>query len=363
MRRGASCGTAGTWRCTGGGCSSSTATRWSARLLRSALDLGVAVRTEAPAEALVVEGGRVVGARLGGAARGGAGATRWCSPRAGFRTTRRGSRRCSASGRGHHSAAPAGNTGDGLRMGEAVGGVVADDLVHRGRLGAGVAGAAAGRHRRALPAPRRAGEARLHRRRRARPALRQRGRQLPRLHGGADARDAGGRGPVAWLISDHAAQRRWGLGWAEALSVPARPVPARGLSQARPHAGELRPWPAGSIRRRSRRRWRGSTRARGRGEDPDFGRGALGLQPGAGRCGARGPNPALGPLETRTVLCGEDRARAASGPSRGCGPTRAARVLDRDGSADPRAVRGRQRHVEHHGRPLSRAAGSPSGRR
>ena len=32
----------------------------------------------------------------------------------------------------HHSAAPEANTGDGMRMGEAVGGTVADDLVHPG---------------------------------------------------------------------------------------------------------------------------------------------------------------------------------------------------------------------------------------
>ena len=35
-------------------------------------------------------------------------------------------------GRGHHSAAPEVNTGDGLRLGEAAGGAVADDLVHPG---------------------------------------------------------------------------------------------------------------------------------------------------------------------------------------------------------------------------------------
>ena len=100
-----------------------------ARLLRSALDKGVAIRTEAPAEGLVVEGGRVVGARVGGEvvrARVGVVLATGGFPHdvvriaAIFESPR------------HYSAAPEGNTGDGMRMGEAVGGVVADDPVHAG---------------------------------------------------------------------------------------------------------------------------------------------------------------------------------------------------------------------------------------
>ncbi|HET9068382.1 MAG TPA: FAD-dependent oxidoreductase, partial [Amaricoccus sp.] len=103
-----------------------------ARLLRSALDRGVAIRTEAPAEALIVEGGRVVGARLGGSASGVVRARRGVVLATGgfphdpariaalFEHPR------------HHSAAPVSNTGDGLRLGEAAGGTVADDLVNAG---------------------------------------------------------------------------------------------------------------------------------------------------------------------------------------------------------------------------------------
>ena len=109
--------------CTAAGCSSSTATRWWRGCSGARSTAGVAIRTEAPAEALVVEDGRVVGARIGGGGAGpgagaagrGAGDRRLPARRGADRGDVRASRR-------HHSAAPDGNTGDGLRMGEAVGG-------------------------------------------------------------------------------------------------------------------------------------------------------------------------------------------------------------------------------------------------
>jgi succinate dehydrogenase/fumarate reductase flavoprotein subunit len=97
-----------------------------ARLFRSALDLGAAVWTEAAAERLLVEEGRVVGARLAmpdgprevRAARGVVLAA------GGFpqdRSRRRSLFPHDPDGGRHLSPAPPGNTGDGLQLGEAAG--------------------------------------------------------------------------------------------------------------------------------------------------------------------------------------------------------------------------------------------------
>jgi succinate dehydrogenase/fumarate reductase flavoprotein subunit len=99
------------------------------RLFRSALDAGVRVLTEAPAHALIHEGGAVRGAML----RFPDGERRVMARRGvvlaagGFpqdRTRRRALFPHDAGGSGHFSPAPAGNTGDGLRLAEAVGAAV-----------------------------------------------------------------------------------------------------------------------------------------------------------------------------------------------------------------------------------------------
>ena len=61
---------AGPRACTGAGCSSSTATRWSRACCGARSTAASRSAPSTPAEALVVEDGRVVGARLGGAAPG-----------------------------------------------------------------------------------------------------------------------------------------------------------------------------------------------------------------------------------------------------------------------------------------------------
>ena len=289
-----------------------------ARLLRSALDRGVAIRTEAPAEGLVVEGGRVVGARVGGevvrARRGVVLATGGFPHDAAriaamFEHPR------------HHSAAPEGNTGDGMRMGEAVGGVVADDLVHAGAWAP------------VSLVPRADGSVGRfpHLVERAKPgfiavdgrgaAVRQRGGQLSRFHGGADAGDGGGGGAGGVADCRCCSAATLGARVGEAVSVSARAIPAVGLSEAGADARGAGAWPAGWSRRRWRRRWRGSTTRARRGEDPDFGRGRVGLQPGAGRRGGDGGRTRRSGRwrRRRSTRCGS--WRGASGPSRGCGPT------------------------------------------
>ncbi|MET7242862.1 FAD-dependent oxidoreductase [Methylobacterium sp. EM32] len=102
-----------------------------ARLFRSALDLGVDVWTGAPATGLIVEDGAVQGATV---KRDGAAVTvrtrRGVVLAAGGFPNDESRRRTmfphDRDNRGHFSPAPAGNTGDGLRLGEEAGAVVED---------------------------------------------------------------------------------------------------------------------------------------------------------------------------------------------------------------------------------------------
>lgn len=102
-----------------------------ARLLRSALDLGVEVRTQAAATRLLTDGARVTGAAVGGtriAARRGVVLATGGFPHDPARIAAMFEH--APSGREHHSAAPETNTGDGLRIAEAVGAQITRDYVN-----------------------------------------------------------------------------------------------------------------------------------------------------------------------------------------------------------------------------------------
>ena len=335
-RVGAACGGAvpaarpGSRRCTGGGCSSSTAMRWS---------------------------------------RGCSGARSTAAWRSGPRRRRRGwsSRTAAWSGRGvggaaprsvrarrgvvlatggfphdaariaamfehprHHSAAPEGNTGDGMRMGEAVGGAVADDLVHPGAWAP------------VSLVPRADGSVGRfpHLVERAKPgfiAVDARGRRFVNeadsyhdfmaalMRGHAGGRGAGG-------LADRRPRGAAALGARVGEAVP---VPARGdtcgsgyLKRGRT-LGRAGAWPAGSSRRRSRRRWRGSTTSARRGEDPEFGRGASAYNRVQGDAAATRAEPGARAAREGAVLRGPDRGgeprdlRGAADRRRGAGAGRA----------------------------------------
>jgi succinate dehydrogenase/fumarate reductase flavoprotein subunit len=108
-----------------------------ARLLRSADDLGVRLRARTPARELIVEHGRVLGARAGSG-----GADLRINARRGVVLACGGfphdlARKANLfphapTGHEHHSAAPETNAGDGLRLGERAGGHVRRDLAHAG---------------------------------------------------------------------------------------------------------------------------------------------------------------------------------------------------------------------------------------
>ena len=328
-RPGGSPSTCSTWSPTGGGCSWSTARRWSPGWSKSADERGVRLLGRARRRPrLTTEDGR--GHRRGRwpprtatvpvrAAAGCAAGRRRLPPR------------CRAPPRGCSRAPrPAGSTGPSRRrrppatgssLGESVG----------GRLDTALASPAAWCPVSLVPLPQRPGRrVPAHRRpRQARPdrgavhreALRQRGRRLPPVHDGHDRRDAagGGGGVLAGLRPrlPAALPVRHGQAVPRAdLAVP----PVR-LPDAGPHP--RRSWPSGAGSTRSG--WPRTVAEFNRharvGEDPQF-------QPGQhARSTAAPATRTTGPTRrwrrsrrrrsTRSRCC-----RAASAPSPGCGPTR-----------------------------------------
>jgi succinate dehydrogenase/fumarate reductase flavoprotein subunit len=199
-----------------------------ARLLRSALDKGVILIDSAPASALLREGGRVIGARLSApqgvvsvtAARGVVLAT------GGFAHDPEWLDRLGAAAggsRGHFSAAPVDNAGDGLRLGDAIGAGVDATLT------SGLALAPVSRVTRAdgsvanYP----------HLVERAKPGIIAVTADGQRFVNEADSYHdfmqamlaaTGSDRQFCWLIADHRAQRRWGLGWSKPFPFPLRPA-------------------------------------------------------------------------------------------------------------------------------------------
>ena len=110
-----------------------------AGLAASAFAKGIEIRTNSPARRLLVEEGRVVGAVVGGPhgdieVRARCGVVLACGGFPHDLVRKKELLPHAPTGREHWSAASRGNTGDGLRLGEAVGGVVAKDLVQAAAL-------------------------------------------------------------------------------------------------------------------------------------------------------------------------------------------------------------------------------------
>ena len=97
-----------------------------ARLAKTCFDLGIPILTETPALHLLKQGGRVTGAQVGGAQPRSIMAARGvvlaCGGYAQDLARRAGIYAHLKAGGAHHSPVPPGNTGDGIRLGEAVGG-------------------------------------------------------------------------------------------------------------------------------------------------------------------------------------------------------------------------------------------------
>ncbi len=194
-----------------------------ARLLRSALDLGVTLLTDKPASRLLGEG-RVSGAQFadGQMIHARRGVVLACGGFAHDRQRIAHLMPHAPDGTQHYSAAPRENSGDGLRLGEQAGGMVQATATHAG------AWAPVSR------VPRSDGSFGHfpHLIDRAKPgfiAVRGDGRRFVNeadcYHDFMNALFAAtpqGEAPEAWLICDHAAQRRYGIGWAKPFPFPTR---------------------------------------------------------------------------------------------------------------------------------------------
>jgi succinate dehydrogenase/fumarate reductase flavoprotein subunit len=204
-----------------------------ARLLKSASDLGVDLRSKAPARRLLSRDGAVIGAVVSQEGReirivARAGVVLACGgfPHDYERLKQLVPR--NPTGREHWSAAPRSNTGDGLRLGESVGALV------DGGLAAPCAWAPVSL------VPRRGGSFGHfpHLAERAKPGLiavtadgRRFVNEADSYHDYIDAMlkavPPGGE-LVSWLICDHRFQRRYGLGFAKPAPLPITPYIASG---------------------------------------------------------------------------------------------------------------------------------------
>ncbi len=194
-----------------------------ARLLKSADDLKVRILTLSPAREILVEDGRVVGIVAGGAeirARRGVVLAAGGFP---HDLARKAAMFPHApTGREHFSAAPEANAGDGLRLGEAAGGEVRTDLNNAGAW-APVS---------LVPRPDGSVGRFPHLVERAKPGLimvlpngRRFANEADSYHDVMQALFAAvppDEAPVAWMICDHAFQRRYGLGRSRPWPFPLR---------------------------------------------------------------------------------------------------------------------------------------------
>lgn len=299
-----------------------------ARLLRSALDLGIEFRTEAPATALRMEGGKVTGASLGGQE---VHATRGVVLAAGgFPHDRARIAKLfdhAPGGTGHHSAAPPTNTGDGLSLGEAAGGRVAEDFVHPGAW-APVSLVPNGNGMDRFP----------HLVDRAKPGIIAVGPDGNRFVNEADSYHdfmkalfaSGGR--HAWIVADARARRRFGLGAAKPWPFPDRPHLASGYLKRAPTLGALAAEigvPEEALSATVARFNAGAAQ----GADPAFHRGESAYNRIQGDAFQR-PNPALAPL-VRPPFYAVRVVPGSLGTFAGLKTDARARVLDETGAPIP----------------------------
>lgn len=269
-----------------------------ARLLKSALDRNVRVLTDAPVHQLLQEDRRVVGARIEHSGRlldlrARRGVVLACG---GFPHDRQRIAHHFAhapDGNGHLSTAPKSNTGDGLRLGESVGAGIASDLPHA------AAWAPVSR------VPRDGGFSGFpHLMERAKPgflAVRRDGRRFVNeadsYHDYMCALFAA-CGPaepaVSWLICDHRAQRRYGLGWARPFPFPTATCVRSGyLFKDATLAGLARQ--CGIDAAQLETTVKTFNQFAEKGCDPEFGRGESLYNKNQGEP-LHGPNPSLGSL-------------------------------------------------------------------
>ncbi|PYG76464.1 MULTISPECIES: FAD-dependent oxidoreductase [unclassified Pseudomonas] len=304
-----------------------------ARLLRSALDLDVTLLTNKPASDLLGEG-RVSGARFadGQVIQARHGVVLACG---GFPHDRQRIAQLmphAPQGDQHYSAAPRENSGDGLRLGEQAGGLVSTALAQAGAWAP------------VSKVPRGDGSFGHfpHLIDRAKPgfiAVRRDGRRFVNeadcYHDFMNALFAAtphGEAPEAWLICDHAAQRRYGIGWAKPFPFSTRFYQRRGYLHSSASLAELAQR-CGIDAVQLQRTIHDFNRHAAQGEDPVFQRGASAYNRAQGEP-LQAPNPSLrpllhGPFHAVELLPG------SLGTFAGLGTDASARVLDHAGQPIP----------------------------
>ncbi|MDD2867862.1 FAD-dependent oxidoreductase [Neomegalonema sp.] len=303
-----------------------------ARLMRAALDKGATLMESAPAKALLQEEGRVCGAILATAdgdleiraARGVVLATGGF-PHDPARLEALAGR---AGGSGHRSAAPETNSGDGLRLAETAGAGVDESLAWSMALAP------------VSLVPRKDGSFASfpHLVERAKPGIFAVSPQGERFVNEADSYHDFMKAmlekgfPFCWLVADHPAQRRWGLGWSKPFPFPLGGALRSGyLRRGRTLAELARACgiPAATLEATAAR----FNAAAARGEDPDFQRGESLYNRVQGDAGHE-PNPSLAPL-ARGPFYAVKIVPGSLGSFSGLKTDSAARVLDGAGRPIP----------------------------
>ncbi|MCA0422432.1 MAG: FAD-dependent oxidoreductase [Proteobacteria bacterium] len=306
-----------------------------ARLLKSADDLGVKLVADSPVIDLAMTGRRVTGvvARI-------AGETVHIAARRGVMLAAGGfphdlARKAelfphAPTGAEHHSAAPQENTGDGIRLGERAGGHVRRDLSDAGAWAP------------VSLVPRKGGSTGRfpHLMERAKPGLimvRRDGRRfaneansyhdvMKALFGATPA----GEPMEAWLICDHAFQRRYGLGRARPRPFPLRPWLANDYLKRGKTIGALAA-ACGIDRAGLEATIAAFNGPATRGEDPAFSRGTSAYNRIQGDA-RHGPNPCVAPLD-RAPFYAVKIIPGSLGTFAGLSTDPEARVLDAEGAA------------------------------
>lgn len=308
-----------------------------ARLAKSARDLGATLHVSAPARRLIVREGAVCGAVVGTAqgdieitTRKGVVLACGGFP---FDTERKAALFPHAStGDAHWSAAPAANTGDGLRLGEAAGAVVSDTL------------AASGAWAPVSRVPRADGSFANfpHLIERGKPGLIAVTRNGKRFTNEADPyydfmsdlfnKTSAGDAVEAWLICDHRFIRRYGLGAVKAAPMPIGALLGSGYLKRGATLAALANACGINVATLANTVARCNDAARD-GQDPEFGRGSTPYNRMQGDPG-HGPNPCVAPIR-QAPFYAVKVVPGSLGTFAGLRTDPSARVLDADNKVIP----------------------------